>query len=791
MRRAFIETLQQDLRYASRVLRRSPSFTAIAVITLALGIGGITTIFSVVNGVILHPLPYGDADRLVRISEVRKVPIGARTFTPPPKGSDWQDRTAVFDGLVSFEYAPFTFTDGSDSPLIIGARVPADYFSVLQAMPHLGKNFSAEDGAQAVPSAAIVTYGLWQGRLGGDPQILGKTLKFSEAAVTVIGVMPPSFRAPVFNDAQIFTAVSRIQAPGGLVGRLKPGITAALAESTVNALIKEIDTQFRPADSVSRFVQLQPLLPVDATNKTLLLLLFGSVGFILLMAIINVANLMLARTVSREREIAIRCAIGASRRRLIRQVLTESVVLALLGGGLGLLLGYAGTQILVSWMPQSFPRVHEIYMDTTVAAFVFVTTLLASMGFGMFPALAFSRPNLHDSLKDGTHQASEPRRNRYLRHSLVTIEIGLAVVLLIGAALVGTSFRNLVAVPLGFETHNVVLARLNLPPQYRGPSGSALRSELIERMRQHGEVESASMTSRAPVSTGFFSTGFWLEGRSQRENATVIDTQVTSAYFRSLQVHFLRGNTFEDSGQNAVVNEALANTYWPNADPIGKRFRIGFEENPSSWLTVVGVTSNERVQINKPPTPQVFRSCGACGILLVRTRNNFTNVGALIRREVAAIDSSLVITILQPLDSLAAQNSVILDSRFRMALFIAFAGAGLLLACAGVYGVTSYTAAQRTQEIGIRMALGAGRREVLRMIIGQSTLPVCIGVGAGTIAAASLTRLLDSYLFGVAPREPNIFIVVPVFLALVATAANLVPALRSTRIDPLSALKHE
>lgn len=792
MRSNFIDNLHQDLRCAGRVLWRSPGFTAIAALTLAVGIGGITTIFSVVNGVILHPLPYGDADRLVLISEVRSAPVGQSSYVPPPKGEDWEDRTVVFEGLGSFQYAPFTFTDGSDSPLVIGGRVPFSYFSVLRARPQIGRTFNAEDAAAGATGAAIVTYGFWQSRLNGDPNVLGRTLKFAEGTATVIGVMPPSFLAPVYRDAQIFTPLSTLQPPRGLIGRLKPGISPTQAESAINALIKQIDAEFHPGEASRRFAQLRPILPVDASNRALLLLLFGSVGFILLMAIINVANLMLSRTVTRQREISVRSAIGASRGRLVRQLLTESLLLSAFGGGFGLLLGYSGIRVLVSWIPQNFPRVQEIYMDPAVAAFVFATTLLASIGFGIFPALVFSRPDLHDSLKDGSQHASERQRNRHLRQFLVTIEIGLAVVLLIGAALSGKSFWNLINVPLGFDTQNVVIARLNVPPRYRGgAAGAAFRDELIARLEQHAEVESAGMSDRAPVATGYSSNGFWLEGRSQRENATVVDSQVTSDYFRSLHVRFVKGQTLKDGDQTVIVNEAFASAYWPNDDPVGKQIRLGFEENPGPWLTIVGVTPNETIQLNKAPMPEVFHSCGPCGILLVRSRDASASIGATIRREVAAIDSSLVITNLQPLETMADENTLILDSRFRMALFVAFAGAGMLLAVAGVYGVTSYSMAQRSHEIGIRMALGANRWKVLCMILGESALPVAVGITAGVTASSALTTLLQSYLFEVAARDANIFVVVSIFLAFVAMAANFIPAYRSTRIDPMVTLKYE
>ncbi len=788
-----LDTFYQDIRYASRVLKQSPGFTAIAVLTLAIGIGGIMVIFSVVNGVILHPLPYGNSDRLVVVSEVRGATINGRQYVPPPKGTDWPDRTRVFDGLTSFEYAPFTFMDGSDTPVIIGGRVPLNYFSVLQAKPRIGREFTEHDLAVAEPNPAIVTHGFWQSRLGGDPNVLGKTLKFAERGIVIIGVMPEGFRAPINTDAEIFTPVERGQVPRGLIGRLKPGMTQERTEATTNSLIKEIEAEYHPGSSVLRYVQIQPLTPVDASNRKLLLLLFGSVGFILLIAIINVANLMLSRTITREREIAVRAAIGAGRRRLVRQLLTESLLLALVGGAFGLLAGYAGTKLLLLWIPERFPRVQEIYVDPTVVGFVLITTMMTSITFGVFPAFAFSRPNLQHTLKEGAHHASENSRNRYLRHGLVAIEIGLAALLLIGAALIGTSFWNLVNVPLGIEPHDVFGARLNIPLRYRTQTAASdLRSTVIERIKQHPEVESVSMVGSGPVFSGAY-MGFWLEGQSQRENALVLDTQVTSEYFKTLQIPFIQGQTFKDGDPDVVIiNQTFARRYWPDTNPIGRRLRLGWEWNPGAWLTIGGVVRDQRPSLTKSPEAQVFRSCQQCGILLVKARDGRANIGSMIRREIASIGDTLVIvTNRWSMETALSEDWTLLDSKFRTILFAAFAGAGLLLALAGVYGVTSYSSAQRTREVGIRMALGATRWSVLRLMISRSMVPIGAGIAAGLAAAWALMRLLQPYLFEVRPTETGVFIAVSLFLAMIATIANFIPVRRGTRIDPMTALKYE
>ena len=786
---SILDDFGRDLLYAGRLLRSAPGFTLIAALTLAVGIGGITTIFSVVNGVILRPLPYGDAARLVMISETRTPGTSGRPYAPPPAGTDWPDRVQGFSRLTTFEYAPFTFMDGSDSPLIIGGRVPPNYFSVLQAQPVIGRNFTEQDATGT--RAAIVTHSFWQSRLGADPNAIGQTLKFAEGSMTLIGVMPPAFRAPFYTDALIFTAVPKGQTAARFFGRLTPGMNRSEAEAAVNALIKAVEAD-QPAGSATRVARIEPILPVDSSNRALLFLLLGSVGFLLLMAIINVANLMLSRTVTREREIVVRTALGGSRSRLVRQLLTESLLLSAIGGSLGLFVGYAGIRLVVAWIPETFPRVHEIYMDPAVTGFVLVTTLLTAIGFGIFPAIAFSRVDLHRGLKDSTNKASEHSRNRHLRQALVAAEIGLGAMLLIGAALTGKSFWNIINVPIGLDPQNVIVARIGVTPRYRTePSRSLLQRELIERIGRHPEVEAASLAGVGPVYSGRPATGFWRDGSLQRVNAAILDTEVTSEYFRALGVPVLEGRTIQDGEQTVVINETFANTFLANSDPIGRQLRFGPEATPGQWLTVVGVVRDQRPSLTRLPMPQVFRTCVQCGILFVKSRADSAAIGKIIRAETASIDSSLIVTHVWSMEATVFEDRQVLDSRFRMALFAAFAGAGILLAFAGVYGVTSYSAAQRTREVGIRMALGASRWNVLRMMIEQSMIPIGIGIGGGIAASLALSGLLKSYLFEVAPTDAAVYAAVPVFLALVAIVANFIPACLSTRIDPMAALRHE
>ncbi|MBI2149339.1 MAG: ABC transporter permease [Acidobacteria bacterium] len=785
----FIDNFVHDLRYAGRILRRSPGYTAIAVITLALGIGGIAAIFSVVNGVLLRPLPYENPERLVFVATGYTGPSGSSNsflFKAPPAGADWPDRVQLFDGMTWVLPSAFTMPE-ADSPVVGAVRVAANYFSVIGARPLMGRDFVEQD---APGGAAILSYPFWRQRLGGDPNILGKALKFSEATLTVVGVMPARFRAPFFATAEFWAIAPKPSTADLWFGRLKPGFTATQAEMGVRGILKQVGQEY-PA-SAARDVVIRELLPGTAANRRLLLILSVSVGFILLMAVINVANLMLSRTVTRHREIAIRAAIGAGRRRLVRQLLTESLLLASMGGSLGLAACYAGMRLIVRTIPQTFPRIHEIYMDPAVVAFVLLTTLLTSVGFGILPAFASSRPDLQNTLKDGARNASESRRNRWLRQALVTAEIGLATVLLIGAALTGKSFWKLINVPLGMETENVIAATLRLPQsRYRTETErTGLYGDLLERLKRYPEVESVSLARNLPVESGFRNPTLIIESSSSQSERT-ISWEVTPDYFRTLRMSLIDGRPFVDGEQAAVVNDTLARKYWPASNPIGKRIKLGVD-TAQPWLTIVGVVRDEGLfEFGMQRRPQVFVPCAQCSILLVKVHNPSTDIGRTIRRELSALDANVLITNIQTMDESLSANYRVVDSRFRTTLFLAFAGAGLLLAFAGVYGVTSYSAAQRTQEVGIRMALGATRGNVLSMMMRQSLATLVAGMSAGLLGASAMTGLLRGYLFEVEPTDPAVFIGAPILLTLAAFAANFIPAQRASRVDPMAALHME
>jgi putative ABC transport system permease protein len=786
---AILDNLMQDLRYASRTFRRSRGFALLAIFTLTVGIGGITAIFSVVNGVLLQPLPYEHAERLVSIAETRS-PQSNRPFAAPPDGADWKDRqetAAIFESLTWLESWRLEAPERIDAPIVIGARVPPNYFSTVGSKPQLGRDFRPDDASGSQPAVAILSHPYWQNSLAGDPNVVGRTVKFSSGDLTVIGVMPPAFRSPFFNEAQIWAVMPQDAGPGSImVARLRPGIKADEAQTRLGALIKRIAQEY--PSSAGRNAMVQLLVPVQDSQRTLLLLLFGSVGLILLMSVLNVGNLLLSRALTRGREVALRSALGAGQRRLVRQFLAESLLLALPGGVLGLAAANAGAHLLITGLPQNFPRLHEVSVDSTVMSFALITTVIASIAFGLFPVFTFAGLDLQDSLKSGVPSASQSGRSLHLRRLLVAAEVGLSMILLIAASLTAKSFWNLLHEPLGIETKNVIVANFLLRPRPE-PVRAAFYEEVIKRIGRYPEVDSVSLSSHAPLRASFFRPPFAIEGRSGLDDANAVIIAVTPDYFQTLRIRFAGGRSLEPGEHDAVINETMARRFWPNSDPIGSRIKPAPLSGP--WLTVVGVIHDERLTPGFQDFSVIYRSCGLCGSVIVKTRDDSSDVATIIRRELADADNTSLVTAIQTAEEIAAESAAVVGSRFQMALFLAFAGAGLLLAVAGVYGVTSYAAAQRTKEVGIRLALGATRFSVLAMMMRQSMIPILAGISAGLLGALSLSRFLESYLFGVTSTDVSVFVAVPLFLVVIAMIANFIPVHRGTRIDPTSALKYE
>lgn len=775
--------LFQDIRYAVRTLGRNPGFGVVAILTLTIGIGGIATIFSFVNGVLLRPLPYRDPEKVVTMAEVGNATPNARPFVRPAQGADWVDRTDVFEGITMFQRVSYTLAGTDDLPVVVTARVPRNHLSVLGIKPEIGRDF-VESDLTAEPAAAILTRGFWERRLGRDPAILGKRLTFAEGIVTIVGVLPRDFSFPFDRSVEFLTLVPADSPSTLWVGRLKSSISATEAEHRINALVQQIDRGYPNA----RQVKIQKTEVVDPTNRAFLLLLFGMLGFILLIAVMNMANLMLSRSITRQHEISVRAAIGASRWRLVRQLLAESLLLSMIGGMLGLLAASWGADLLAARLPSGFPRVEAVYVDGNVVAFVFAVTVLAAVAFGLSPAYRFSQPDLRDALQGDGRRTSESRYSRYLRQILISTEIGLATVLLVGSALTAKSFWKVVHIPLGVETENVTTVAFRIPAdRYNSDtSRTVLYVELLDRLRRQPGVELVSLTNKLPAIGGFFFSKVQVEG-SPSHAELAVPVEATRDYFRIFAIPFLNGRPFEDSERAVVVNKSFAQKYWAAASPLGRLLKVGGSENP--WLTVVGVVPDVKMDLGTRSIPQIFRPCSRCTTAIFKTRNNSVSISGAVYREFAAIDPAVRVTGIRTMEESFHAAGFIVTSRFRTWLFGLLAGTGLSLALIGIYGVTSYTAAQRKQEIGIRVVLGASQIEVVRMMLAQSLAPLLIGIGGGVIGAFTLTRLLRGYLFEVSPSDPVMFLIVVMLLGSASILANLLPIFRSAMADPLATLR--
>ena len=762
-----------DLRYALKMLRANMTFTVMAVLTLAIGIGGMSTIFSVVSGVLLRPLPYRQADRLVTMSEVRNVPPGV-SYAPPDRGSDWLYRSGVFDESTFFSRASYTLL--ADAPAVVNAAgVPPNHLSVLGVAPEHGRDFVAEDTARSGSVVGIITYGFWQRRLGADPNVLGRTLRFAEGTVTVVGIMPRSFAVPWDASLEFLVAVPT-DTPGTLsIGRLRSGVSPAQAEERIERFIAEIDKAYPDID---RSVQVRPLDVVDSSNRTLLLLLFSAVGFILMIATINLANLMMSRNLSRRHELCIRSAIGASRPRLLRQLLTESLVLAVGSGGLGLLAASFGVAAIVNQLPPAFPRMLEIRVDGPVVAFTVLVTLTTAIAFGLAGAFGSSRVDLNEVLKDGGQRASPSRRSQGFRNLLVTTEVALAAILLIGSALTAKSFWKTLHIPIGVDTARITAVSFRLPAgRYSSEvARRAFDQELLSRLRNELDVDQVALTNKLPALGGFFYARMTTEEGST--DSRVVPVEVTDGYFGVFNIPLVAGRFFQDDEQGLLINETLARRHWPNSSPIGRRLKIG-SSTDAPWQTITGVVGDFSMSLGGPAQAQVFRRCMRCANIAIRMHGNAQNVSSFVRLHLAAIDGTTVITGIRTMDESLSTAGLVVSSRLRMWLFGAFALTGVLLAFVGVYGVTAYTAEQRRYEIEIRTMLGATAHVVVRQMLAQSLLPLVIGIGAGLLGAAALTKFLTSYLFEVSPLDPAMFVLVGVFLATVAFSANLLPIMRN------------
>ncbi len=821
-----MHTLWQDLRYGARMLLKNPGLSFVVVLALALGIGANTAIFSVVNAVLLRPLPYDEADRLVFLSESAKtmdeISVSYPNFT------DWRNQNHVFEKIGVYNRNSYNLIGGGEPERILTAQASADLFSALRVQAAIGRVFTNEEDKPGGTPVVVLSYGLWQRRFGGQSAIVNQQLTFNNKSYTVIGVMPQGFQFP--SRVEMWVPVGQLSgAPDwqqrgnhpGLYGvaRLQPGVTIAQAKAEMDNIGANLEKQY-PDSNSGNGVRVQPLLEIFVSDvRPTLWVLFAAVGFVLLIACANIANLLLARASARQKEMAIRTAMGAGRWRIARQLLTESVLLALIGGTLGLLVARWGIQLILYISPNAIPRSREINLDWRVLAFTLGIAFLTGILFGLVPALQAGVVDVHETLKETGRGVT---RRHWLRSSLVVVEVATTLVLLIGAGLMIRSFYRLQKVNPGFSYEHLTSFTLSLPQKKYATEEQRDQffTRVLENVRGLPGVESSAAASGLPLGNNGWQTSFIVDGKPipPRAQTPLMEAcLVTPDYFRTMNIPLQRGRYFNEhdnrswlagrdlsklnegqrgiAGVNVIViDEEFARRYWPGEEAVGKRIRLGTDAG-APVLSVVGVVGRVKMEGLNQDSKRVqgyfsFAQMPFSGMTVIAKASTDPNqLIAAMRQQVKAVDPD------QPIYNIRTMNEIRSDSvapeRLNLTLLSLFAGIALILAIVGIYGVMSYSVTQRTHEIGIRMAIGAQPRDVFRMVIGQGMMLTLIGVALGLVGAFGLTRLMATMLFSVEPTDPATFAIISVLLVLVALVACYLPSRRATKVDPTVSLRYE
>ena len=801
-----METLLRDIRYGIRSLMKRPGFTVVALIALALGIGANTAIFSLVNAVLLRPLPFAEPDRLVWMwGNIRNG--GNHASVSPLDFLDYRKQNTTFEQFAaSFTVPlPLNLTGNGEPERLTAAGVTGNYFQALGVKPALGRTFLLENETPGRDQVAVLSYGLWQKRFGGDPAILNKTVTLDGKTCEVLGVMPKDFSFP--QSAELWIPLNFDISPGMKqrkahflrpIGKLKPGVTLAQAQADTDAIARRLEEQYPDTNTGwnLRLVSLREQL-VGNTKETLFIL-FGAVGFVLLIACANVANLLLVRAAARQKEIALRTALGAGRLRIVRQMITESVMLALVGGTLGALLATWGVDLLVTLSADNIPPTAQVKIDWTVLAFTLLISLLTGVLFGLAPALRTMKVNLTESLKEGGRGGSEGVERNRTRSVLVVLESAIAVVLLIGAGLLIRSLIQLQNTSPGFDAHNVLTLSVDLPREkYSTPDKAANFFEQLEsRLGGLPGVDSVGLVSELPLSGQPNDMPYTVEGRPPVSIDQAYDDdfrRVNQKYFGALRIPLLRGRNFTEqevrqSAKVLIISELLAQQVFPNEEPLGKRLVMTMGNQPFEIIGIVGDIRHRALE-SQPSAAMYMPTYETDMNVVIRTQGDPTNLVASVRHEVQAIDPDQPVAAVKTMEQWL--DASVAAPRYRTALLALFALLALVLASTGIYGVMSYSVTQRTHEIGVRMALGARQLDVLKLVVRQGMSLVLIGVGIGLLGAIALTRVMSTLLFGVTAKDPMTFAAVATLLAVVAFVACYIPARRATKVDPLVALRYE